>query len=93
MELELGLGVQEREMEAVMEERRRRMMRRWVVETEVWKRRRAEMGMIGLPYPIEMVEWPRDMERKEGAVVEVQEIGRMGVGRMEVGGVRTTVEA
>lgn len=69
-EVDRVLDVEERELEAWLEEKRARMAERWRLATEVWKMGRVDVGAIRLPYPITPVEWPvEEMEGEAGEVV------------------------
>jgi len=95
-EVEKALYREEAEMEVVMEERKSRMKERWRLGTEIWKKRRVDMGAIMLPHPIAGVEW-REEETMDGAEGEgegeVREGSSIGIANASAGRVEVLADS
>ena len=63
-DLETSFKAMEDKLEELGEERRRRLVARWDMAVEIWKRRRVAAGHMSLPYPIQGIEWPLEREVK-----------------------------
>jgi len=66
-ELESSVRSLDAKLEELSEERKRRLVARWDMAVEIWKRRRVMAGQMSLPYPIQAIEWPPQKEVKTNA--------------------------
>ena len=66
--LERALEGELREFEEVFLSRRARLVARWELAAEIWKKRQVDEGILEMPFPIAPVEWPGEA-RAEGIAV------------------------
>jgi len=65
-ELESSFRSTEARLEELGAERRRRLVTRWDIAVKIWKRRRVVAGQMSLPYPIQGIEWPLQLDGQDG---------------------------
>lgn len=53
------------ELESLFARRKERLVSRWELAAEIWKRRKVEEGILELPFPIAAVEWPAEAAAEE----------------------------
>ena len=72
-DLESSFKSMKAKLEELGKERKRRLVARWDLAVEIWKRRRVAAGQMSLPYPIQGIEWPLQQEVKTGAIMADKE--------------------
>jgi len=72
-DLENSFKAMEGKLEEMGDARRRRLVARWDMAAEIWKRRRVAAGQMSLPYPIQGIEWPLHREVKTNMTIMAKE--------------------
>ena len=57
-DFEKACSAEVQEFEELFSKRKQRLVRRWDLAAEIWKKRQADDGILELPFPIAPVEWP-----------------------------------